>query len=70
MNAVHKAYKNKNDDKCIEDLMNIYKHYVKDYTDEILDKKRKDPETIEELNRQLQYMNKAIEVLRGNTSKI
>ena len=70
VNAVHKAYKNKNDDKSVEDLMSIYKVYVKDYTSEILDAKKKDPETIEELDRQLHYMNKAIEVLKASTAKI
>ena len=51
MNAVHKDYKNKNEDKCIEDLMDIYKKYVKDYIEDILENKKKDPETIEELER-------------------
>lgn len=51
VNAVHKAYKNKNEDKCIEDLMDIYKKFVKDYIEEILENKKKDPETIEELER-------------------
>jgi hypothetical protein len=51
VNDVQRAYKNKNDDKCIEDLMEIYKHHVKDHIEEILENKRKDPETIEELQR-------------------
>ena len=32
-------------------LMRIYENYVKKYSDEILEKKKKDPETIEELDR-------------------
>lgn len=31
--------------------MNIYKNNVKYFADEILDKKKKDPETIDELDR-------------------
>jgi hypothetical protein len=31
--------------------MRIYDNYVKKYSDEILEKKKKDPETIEELDR-------------------
>jgi len=31
--------------------MNIYEGYVQKYSDEILEKKKKDPETIEELDR-------------------
>ena len=32
-------------------LMEIYNEFVKEHTDEILDNKKKDPETIEELER-------------------
>jgi hypothetical protein len=47
--------------------MKIYEAYVKKYSDEILEKKKKDPETIEELDRQLKYMEKSIGALRGMT---
>ena len=50
--------------------MDIYKKYVKDYIEEILENKKKDPETIEELERQLQYMEKSIETLKFATAKI
>lgn len=40
----------------IEALISIYKKFVKPHASEIQDKKRKDPETIEELDRQLKYM--------------
>ena len=50
--------------------MDIYKKYVKDYIEEILENKKKDPETIEELERQLQYMEKSIDTLRLATAKI
>lgn len=49
--------------------MRIYENYVKKYSDEILEKKKKDPETIEELDRQLKYMEKSIGALRQMTSK-
>lgn len=70
VNEVQRAYKNKNDDKCIEDLMEIYKNHVKEYIESILDQKRKDPETIDELSRQLHYIKKSIDVLRNATSKV
>lgn len=50
--------------------MDIYKKYVKDYIEEILENKKKDPETIEELERQLQYMEKSIDTLKLATAKI
>ena len=53
VNDVHKAYKSKNDEIYIKELMNIYNKYVRAHTDEILENKKKDPETIEELDRQL-----------------
>jgi len=39
-------------------------------TDEILENKKKDPEVIEELDRQLQYMEKSIQTLKSSTVKI
>jgi hypothetical protein len=48
--------------------MNIYNKYVRAHTDEILENKKKDPETIEELDRQLQYMEKSIGILKTSTS--
>lgn len=51
VNDVHKAFKTKNDDDYIKGLMNIYNNYVRKHTDEILENKKKDPETIEELDR-------------------
>lgn len=50
--------------------MYIYKRFVKDHIEQILENKKKDPETIEELDRQLHYMNKAIEVLKQSTARI
>jgi hypothetical protein len=51
VNKVHSAYKSKNDDIYMKKLMEIYNEFVKEHTDEILDNKKKDPETIEELER-------------------
>jgi hypothetical protein len=44
--------------------MEIFETYVKKYSEEIVEKKKKDPETIEELDRQLKYMEKSIGALR------
>jgi hypothetical protein len=41
----------KDEKSYVTGLMKIYEHYVKQYSDEILEKKKKDPETIEELDR-------------------
>jgi len=67
VNEVHRAYKTKNDDIYIKELMNIYNKYVREHTDEILEAKRKDPEIIEELDRQLQYMEKSVAILKNST---
>lgn len=40
---------------------------MRQHTDEILENKKKDPETIEELDRQLQYMEKSIAILKKTT---
>jgi hypothetical protein len=50
--------------------MRIYDDYVKKYSDDILEKNKKDPETIEELDRQLKYMEKSITALRSTTGKL
>jgi len=48
--------------------MQIYNRYVRSHTDEILENKKKDTETLEELDRQLQYMEKSISILKSTTS--
>ena len=48
------------DAEKISGLMKIYKNNVKDHADQVLEKKKKDPETIEELDKHLKYMEKAI----------
>jgi hypothetical protein len=59
----------KDEKSYVQGLMRIYDQYVKKYSDEILEKKKKDPETIEELDRQLKYMEKSIGTLKVNTMK-
>lgn len=49
--------------------MSIYKKFVKPHASEIQDKKKKDPETIEELDRQLKYMEKFITDFKQLTAK-
>ncbi len=52
VNEVHKIVQHKGDEKqYVAGLMRIYEDYVKEYSEEILEKKKKDPETIEELDR-------------------
>lgn len=50
----------KDENAYITGLMKIYKKNVKDFADEIIDKKKKDPETIDELDRQLKFMERSI----------
>lgn len=59
----------KDEKSYVTGLILIYDRYVKEYSDEILEKKKKDPETIEELDRQLRYMEKSITTLKQNTTK-
>ena len=56
------------DAEKISGLMKIYKNNVKDHADQVLEKKKKDPETIEELDKHLKYMEKAISQLKKSTA--
>jgi len=49
--------------------MEIYNEFVRHHTEEILENKKKDPETIEELDRQLQYMEKSKAMLKQTTAR-
>ena len=69
VNDIHKIVQGKDEKTYVTGLMRIYESYVKKYSDEILEKKKKDPETIEELDRQLKYMEKSVGALKQNTSK-
>ena len=59
--------------KNMSRLKTIFDFFIKIvswlYSEEILEKKKKDPETIEELDRQLKYMEKSITALRSTTVK-
>ena len=49
--------------------MEIYDTFVKSEADKIKEQKRKDPETIEELDRQLKYMEKMAAHLKKDSDK-
>lgn len=67
---VHSACdKSKSEDFYIEQLMHIYRTYVKKHINEIVEKRNQDPDIIEEMKSQLQYMNKAIGTLDSTTRK-
>lgn len=48
---VHSAYKSKNDDVYIKKLMELYRDYVEHNMSQVLQNKKKDPDTINELER-------------------
>jgi cell division septum initiation protein DivIVA len=66
---VHSAYKSKNDDVYIKKLMDLYKEFVEENMSQVLENKKKDPDTINELGRQLAYINKSIATLKAATIK-
>ena len=49
--------------------MKIYKENLKEFAEEMLDKKKKDPEIIIELDKQLKYIEKSIAELRQTSTK-
>jgi len=60
---VHNCIQYKDEKEYIGEMKKLNELYVHS-NPEILDKLKKDPETIEEINRQLQYMEKSIATLR------
>lgn len=66
---VHSAYESRSEDVYIEELMKIYRTYVKKHINEIVEKRNQDPDIIEEMKSQLQYMNKAYVTLQSTTTK-
>lgn len=60
VSEINKIVQEKDENAYITGLMKIYKKNVKDFADEIIDKKKKDPETIDELDRQLKFMERSI----------
>ena len=47
--------------------MEIYETFVRKHMNEILENKKKDPETIDELDRKKQYLDKSIKTLESTT---
>lgn len=68
-NKIQKIEQTKNNEKYIEGLMDIYDIFVKQEAEKIKEQKRKDPETIEELDRQLKYMEKMAASLKQESDK-
>jgi len=46
---VHSAYESRSEDVYIEELMKIYRTYVKKHINEIVEKRNQDPDIIEEM---------------------
>lgn len=49
--------------------MDLYKEFVEGNMSQVLENKKKDPDTINELDRQLAYINKSITTLKAATMK-
>jgi lysyl-tRNA synthetase class I len=69
VSTIHTIVQKKDEKEYINDLMLLFKRFVKPHAEEIQDKKRKDPETIEELDRQLKYMENYIGEFKQTSSK-
>lgn len=67
--AINTIVQKKDEKQYIQGLMHLYNQFVKPLSDEIQQQKQKDPEIIEELDRQLKYMEKTISSFRGQTQK-
>lgn len=66
---IHNYVQNKDEKSYASGLMQLNQDYVRPRASELLEKKKKDPETIEELDRQLRYMERSITQLKVNTIK-
>lgn len=69
ISKINTIVQEKDDNKQIASLMAIYQANLKEYSEELLDKKKKDPETIIELDKQLKYMEKSIDQLKHSTTR-
>ena len=66
---IYENYAKLGDDESYKmHIMEIYETFVRKHMNEILENKKKDPETIEELNRKKQYLEKSIGTLKASTS--
>ena len=66
---IHNYVQSKDEKSYAAGLMQLNQDYVKPRASDLLEKKKKDPETIEELDRQLRYMERSITQLKVNTIK-
>lgn len=66
---IHNYVQSKDEKSYAAGLMKLNQDYVRPRASELLEKKKKDPETIEELDRQLRYMERSITQLKVNTIK-
>jgi hypothetical protein len=66
---VHTYVQNKDEKSYAAGLMKLNQDYVRPRASELLEKKKKDPETIEELEGQLRYNERSIIQLKVNTIK-
>jgi len=66
---IHNYVQSKDEKSYAAGLMQLNQDYVRPRASELLEKKKKDPETIEELDRQLRYMERSIATLKVNTIK-
>lgn len=57
------------DNDKIPGLMKIYRNHVKDIAADTFQKKKKDPEMMQELDKHLRYMEKSIKQLKQNSKR-
>lgn len=69
VSIIHSTVQKKDEKEYIHQLMMLFKRFVKPHAEEIQDKKRKDPEIIEELDRQLKYMENYISEEKNRAGK-
>ena len=66
---IQKAMQQNEDIEKIDGMKRLFLKYVKDHAEEVFEKKRKDPETINELDKHLKYMEKSIKKLKEDTAR-
>ena len=57
------------DNEKIPGLMKIYRDHVKQYAADTFQKKKKDPEMMQELDKHLRYMEKSIRQLKQSSKR-
>ena len=66
---IHRLVQTKNERIYKEGLLKIFEKFVKPYQEEILARKKKDPETIEEMDRQLRFLEKCKGQMKLNAQR-